>query len=203
MYLQVFSRQFLPPYCYFNYIVKMSIQVKGVKRKDGKEGIISERRRAGISGRLSCKQGETQADVSIDDEKNDGKEAVKGTAVGVLLILLVMLMTCIFSTLDNAVTLVHSSGTMDSGQWPRILLALSGLAAGFVFDIKNRKYMGLVMYCVMVLSTICIAVLKFARPFSVGLIVFYLSAGFFAVFFTSGFMEIARHMKMPALWAGM
>lgn len=31
-----------------------------------------------------------------------------------------------------------------------------------------------------------------------------LSVGwFFAVFFTSGFMEIARHMKMPELWAGM
>ena len=63
--------------------------------------------------------------------------------------------------------------------------------------------MGLVMYCVMILSTICIAVLKFAGPFLVGLIVFYLSAGFFAVFFTSGFMEIARHMKTPELWAGM
>ncbi len=36
-----------------------------------------------------------------------------------------------------------------------------------------------------------------------GLIVFYLSAGFFAVFFTSGFMEISRHMRTPELWAGM
>ena len=36
-----------------------------------------------------------------------------------------------------------------------------------------------------------------------GLIVFYLSAGFFAVFFTSGFMEISRHMRIPELWAGM
>lgn len=153
--------------------------------------------------RLYCKQDETQADVPIDDEKGNGKEEVKGTTVGALLILLVVLMTCIFSTLDNAVTLVHANGTMDIGQWPRILLALSGLAAGFVFDIKNRKYMGLIMYCVMILSTICIAVLKFAEPFLVGLIVFYLSAGFFAVFFTSGFMEIARHMKTPELWAGM
>lgn len=153
--------------------------------------------------RLYCKQDETQADVPIDDEKGNGKENVKGTTVGALLILLVVLMTCIFSTLDNAVTLVHANGTMDIGQWPRILLALSGLAAGFVFDIKNRKYMGLIMYCVMILSTICIAVLKFAEPFLVGLIVFYLSAGFFAVFFTSGFMEIARHMKTPELWAGM
>lgn len=93
-------------------------------------------------------------------------------------------------------TLVHASGTVDIGQWPRILLALSGLAAGFVFDIKNRKYMGLVMYCVMVLSTICIVVLKFDGSFSVGLIVFYLSAGFLAVFFTSGFMELSRHMRI-------
>ena len=108
-----------------------------------------------------------------------------------------------FSTLDNAVTLVHAGGATDIGQWPRILLALSGLAAGFIFDIKNRKYMGIVMYCIMVLSTICVAILKFAGPFMAGLIVFYLSAGFFAVFFTSGFMEISRHMRIPELWAGM
>lgn len=39
----------------------------------------------------------------------------------------------------------------DIGQWP--LLALSGLAAGFVFDWKSRQYMGSIMYCVMMLST--------------------------------------------------
>ena len=73
--------------------------------------------------------------------------------VGLLLVLLVALMTCVFSTLDNAVTLVHSSGETDIGQWPRALLALSGLAAGFVFDWKSRQYMGPIMYCVMMLST--------------------------------------------------
>ena len=34
-------------------------------------------------------------------------------------------------------------------------------------------------------------------------VVFYLSTGFFAVFFTCGFMEISRYMKVPELWAGM
>lgn len=61
------------------------------------------------------------------------------------------LLTCLFSTLDNAVTLVHPSGETDIVQWP--LLALSGLAAGFVFDWKSRQYMGPIMYCVMMLST--------------------------------------------------
>lgn len=41
----------------------------------------------------------------------------------------------------------------EQGQWPRALLALSGLAAGFVFDWKSRQYMGAMMYCVMMLST--------------------------------------------------
>lgn len=155
--------------------------------------------------RVYCESNGQKAEASSDEEKSESNtgEHTKGSIAGILMILLVVLMTFIFSTLDSAVTLVHANGTMDIGQWPRILLALSGLAAGFVFDIKNRKYMGLVMYCVMVLSTICIVVLKLAGPFLVGLIVFYLSAGFFAVFFTSGFMELSRHMKTPELWAGM
>lgn len=136
-------------------------------------------------------------------ENSAGKNVRQGIVVGISLILLVALMTCVFSTLDNAVTLVHSSGVMDIGQWPRILLALSGISAGFVFDIKDRKYMGFVMYCVMLLSTICIAVLKFSGPFLLGLVIFYLSAGFFAVFFTSGFLELSRHMKIPELWVCM
>lgn len=45
------------------------------------------------------------------------------------------------------------SGETDIGQWPRALLALSGLAAGFVFDWKSRQYMGPIMCCVMMLST--------------------------------------------------
>lgn len=155
--------------------------------------------------RVYCESNGQKSEASSDEEKSESNtgEHTKGSIVGILMILLVVLMTFIFSTLDSAVTLVHANGTVDIGQWPRILLALSGLVAGFVFDIKNRKYMGLVMYCVMVLSTICIVVLKLAGPFLVGLIVFYLSAGFFAVFFTSGFMELSRHMKTPELWAGM
>lgn len=133
----------------------------------------------------------------------EDKQEKKSNTVGIILIILVALMTCMFSTLDNAVTLVHADGDMDIGQWPRILLALSGLVSGFIFDLQNRRYMGITMYCIMVLSTICIAILKFAEPFMLGLMIFYLSAGFFAVFFVTAFMEIARYMKISELWSGM
>ena len=92
--------------------------------------------------RIYCENGGHKVEASPDEDKRDSntKETAKGATVGILMILLVVLMTCIFSTLDNAVTLVHAGGTVDIGQWPRILLALSGLAAGYVFDKKNRKY---------------------------------------------------------------
>ena len=48
------------------------------------------------------------------------------------LCLCVFLMTLIFSTLDNAVTLVHSAGEFNIGQWPRLLLAVSSIVAGCV-----------------------------------------------------------------------
>ena len=127
----------------------------------------------------------------------------KKTITGILLILLVSLMTCIFSTLDNAVTLEHASGKMDIGQWPRLLLACSGLAAGFIFDIKRRGLMNIIMYCVMILSTICMVILQIGGSFLIGLAVFYLSSGFFVVFFTTSFMELSCYMRIPELWAGM
>ena len=64
----------------------------------------------------------------LKNPKNPQKAAM-------LLVILVALMTCIFATLDNAVTMAHAEGTMDIGQWPRLLLACSGLAAGWIFDL--------------------------------------------------------------------
>lgn len=61
----------------------------------------------------------------LKNPKNPQKAAM-------LLVILVALMTCIFATLDNAVTMAHAKGTMDIGQWPRLLLACSGLAAGWI-----------------------------------------------------------------------
>lgn len=122
---------------------------------------------------------------------------------GCLLILLVFMISCVFTTLDNAVTLLHVTGKMNIEKMPRLLLALSGLFGGIVFDFKDRRFTSKMMYCVMLLSTICIVVLKYSESFLVGLLIFYMTSGFFAVFFTSSFMEIASYMKYPDLWAGL
>lgn len=133
---------------------------------------------------------------------------VKGSETGevkkktLLFVILIVLMTCIFSTLDNAVTLVHASGNFNIGQWPRLLLAVSGLLAGFLFDIKERKYIHYMMYIVTVMSSICVILLTSGASFIIGLLFFYFSAGFFVVYFTTIFMEHSYNTERPQLWAG-
>lgn len=125
------------------------------------------------------------------------------TFAAIMLVITVVLMTCIFSTLDNAVTVVHAQGQMDIGQWPRVMLALSGLAAGWLFNIANRRYMNVSMYCITLLSVICVIIIMLGGPFIIGLIAFYVSAGFFVVYFTGTFVEMSYSVKCPKLWAGM
>ena len=114
-----------------------------------------------------------------------------------------MILACLFSTLDNVVTFSNAHGTIAVQTWPRLFLAASGLAAGIVFDLAERRYMGLVMLGVTVLSTISILAVEAGAAPNLGLIVFYLSSGFFVTFFTATFTQLAPCMHMPALWAGM
>ena len=150
-----------------------------------------------------------EADTYMVDERNktDCKEKCDKTtpdsgSVAVALVMVVLLMTFIFSALDNVVTVVHAEGGADVGQWPRLFLALSGVAAGFLFDIKDQRFMNQMMYCVTVLSVIAMLIIEFGGAFIIGLIVFYLAAGFFVVYFTTGFINVSYGMRWSALWSG-
>lgn len=123
--------------------------------------------------------------------------------MGWIFIFCVALMACISSVLDCAVTLVHASGDFDIGQWPRLILACSGLLAGVLYDLCGRKYMHLIMYFMVMLSTISIIIIQLGGSFVLGLIVFYMSAGFFVVYFISGFIILSYEMENKKLWAGL
>lgn len=139
----------------------------------------------------------------IKEDRESLKRIENSNRAGVALITVVMLMTCIFSTLDAEVTLVHVSGNGDVGNWPRLLLVVSALLAGVFYDACHQKYMNLIMYGVTILSTLCIVVMENGGSFYTGLVVFYLSAGFFVVYFTSSFMKLSYKTNLPQLWAGL
>lgn len=122
---------------------------------------------------------------------------------GLLLAGTIALMTCIFSTLDSEMTLLHASGELNLGSLPRLLLALSGICAGILFSKIRERYQNLFMFCVMLFSTICVVLLQVDGSILISCIIFYLSAGIFAVYFTVSFMSLSYHTRVPELWAGL
>lgn len=138
--------------------------------------------------------------VELEPVDKGGKQK---KITGYILVLCVLCMTMIFAALDNAVTLQHAKGSLDVGQWPRLLLAVSGILAGLLFDLKNHRYMSIVMFCVTLLSVLCVLVIVTGGSVLAGLVIFYLSSGFFVVYFTTRFMNYAVQSSIPALWAGM
>ena len=126
----------------------------------------------GFNGQENSGQAEEIQNHVAGRRKITGKPEI----AGVILLVNVILMSCIFATLDNAVTLVHAEGSADIGQWPRLLLAVSGLLAGVLFDLKGRRFMDIIMYCVIHLCTNCALVIA---------------------------LEVADSMMLPELWAGL
>lgn len=54
-----------------------------------------------------------------------------------------------------------------------------------------------------VLGTVSALAIQTSSEVLLGLVIFYLSSGFFVVFFTSSFLRIAMRCTNPSLWAGM
>ena len=146
---------------------------------------------------------ETAGQAAADSSQQSAPGGAKTAIRAVWLLALVVLLACMFSTLDNVVTLANAQGSISVETWPRLFLATSGLAAGVLFDIRERRYMGFIMFAVTVLSTISILAVEAGASPVIGLIVFYVSSGFFVTFFTTTFLQLAPRMRTPQLWAGM
>lgn len=146
---------------------------------------------------------ETAGQAAVDSSQQSAPGGAKTAIRAVWLLALVVLLACMFSTLDNVVTLANAQGSISVEAWPRLFLAASGLTAGVLFDIRERRYMGFIMFAVTVLSTISILAVEAGASPVIGLIVFYVSSGFFVTFFTTTFLQLAPRMRTPQLWAGM
>lgn len=146
---------------------------------------------------------ETAGQAAANSSQQSAPGGAKPAIRAVWLLALVVLLACMFSTLDNVVTLANAQGSISVETWPRLFLAASGLAAGVLFDIRERRYMGFIMFAVTVLSTISILAVEAGASPVIGLIVFYVSSGFFVTFFTTTFLQLAPRMRTPQLWAGM
>lgn len=109
----------------------------------------------------------------------------------------------VFAALNAGLTTLHATGAVDLGDWPRLLLVVSSLAAGVLFDLRGRSYMNIGMTCAAMLSTLSFFVLIVEGNGGNELaatIIFYLGSGFFVVFFTTKFAAISLYARWSYFW---
>lgn len=90
-------------------------------------------------------------------------------------------LTGVFAALNAGLTTSHAAGAIDLGDWPRLLLVVSALAAGALYDLRGRSYMNIIMTCAAMLSTLSFFVLITDGNGGNALaatIIFYLGTGF-------------------------
>ena len=196
--LQFLSNQFVPAGMADAAVLCVGVAALAVFAAAGERNGESAGQKAGEPATPKSSE-QAAADPPQQTAPGGAKTAIRA----VWLLALVVLLACMFSTLDNVVTLANAQGSISVETWPRLFLAASGLAAGVLFDIRERRYMGFIMFAVTVLSTISILAVEAGASPVIGLIVFYLSSGFFVTFFTTTFLQLAPRMRTPQLWAGM
>ena len=109
----------------------------------------------------------------------------------------------VFAALNAGLTTLHATGAVDLGDWPRLLLILSVLAAGVLYDLHGRSYMNIIMTCAAMLSTLSFFLLiTDANGGNVlaATMIFYLGSGFFVVFFTAKFAAVSMYARWAYLW---
>ena len=196
--LQFASNQFVPAGMTDAAVLCVGVAALAVFAAAGERNGESAGQKAGEPATPKSSE-QAAADPPQQTAPGGAKTAIRA----VWFLALVVLLACMFSTLDNVVTLANAQGSISVETWPRLFLAASGLAAGVLFDIRERRYMGFIMFAVTVLSTISILAVEAGASPVIGLIVFYLSSGFFVTFFTTTFLQLAPRMCTPQLWAGM
>ena len=105
------------------------------------------------------------AELSVDASERgarwhddpEAKAAFQGAVVR--LTVATACLTGVFAALNAGLTTSHAAGAIDLGDWPRLLLVVSALAAGVLYDLRGRSYMNIIMTCAAMLSTLSFFVL--------------------------------------------
>lgn len=119
------------------------------------------------------------------------------------LVTLTVLLAALFNGLDSSTSLGVPWVSQYAEVWPRLVVAICGVAAGVFFDIDRHRHMGTVVLCVAFLATAAALAAGSGSNSTVCRVVFYAASGIFAVFNLSLFIWLAAYMQVPQLWAGM
>ena len=119
------------------------------------------------------------------------------------LVLAVLLMSLVVALIDGVVVALHAEGQVSVSDQARLFYAAGLIVAGLAADVGKRRFLPLVTVCVMFASTIANAFLASSATYFWSVACMYLYCGFYVVFLTVAFLDLAPQTRDPALWAGM
>ena len=112
-------------------------------------------------------------------------------------------LTILLAVLFNVLNSVTSLGTPWVNQyaevWPRLVVAVCGVAAGVFFDIDRRRHMGTVVLCVAFLAMAAALAAGAGLNITVCRVVFYAGSGIFAVFYLTVHLARGLYASSPTL----
>ena len=120
-----------------------------------------------------------------------------------ILIAAVALMSLVSGTMDAVITFFDATGEIDIYYGMRLFYALGLLAAGFLTDVQNKKYLPLATACIILLSSASTALLGSNAGAYMGIALMYFYNGFYVIFFTVMFCDFAPKTGRPEFWTGM
>lgn len=120
-----------------------------------------------------------------------------------VLIIAVILMSIICALLDGVVMPAHAQGKTSVSDYVRLFYVASLICSGFIADMNERKFLSLFTVCFMFLSTISSAFFSSTVTYWLGTAFIYIFSGFYVIFLTVSFIDLAQKSKNPTLWAGM
>lgn len=124
------------------------------------------------------------------------------TAV-IVIFALVLLFSVLFNTLYTFMDIGSPWTSQYTDITPRILMAVGGFAGGVLFDLHRARYLGIVMFWMMLLSVDAMLGVEAGGPYVVGEVVYFLGSGVFMTFYTAVFVWIAQFLRAPDLWCSM
>ena len=124
------------------------------------------------------------------------------TAV-IVIFALVLLFSVLFNTLYTFIDIDSPWTSQYTNVTPRILMAVGGFAGGVLFDIHRARYLGIVMFWMMLLSVGAMLGVEAGGPYVIGEVVYFLGTGVFMTFYTTVFIWIAQFLRAPDLWCSM
>ncbi len=125
------------------------------------------------------------------------------TAV-IVIFALVLLFSVLFNTLYTFIDIDSPWTSQYTNVTPRILMAIGeAFAGGVLFDMHRARYLGIVMFWMMLLSVGAMLGVEAGGPYVIGEVVYFLGTGVFMTFYTTVFIWIAQFLRAPDLWCSM